>query len=153
MALAIAQKMPDAEVYATEISDRALEYASKNAQINGIGNVTFLAGDLFDPVEDMTFHIIASNPPYIRTEDIPTLQEEIVRWEPHRALDGGKDGLRYYREIIGNLEQYLFKDGKCFLEIGFDQKADVESLAHASGLKSIFKKDLSGHYRIAVLSF
>jgi release factor glutamine methyltransferase len=153
MALAIAKNIPDAEVYATDISGTALEYALENARLHGIDNVTFLLGDLFDPVRGKKFHVIVSNPPYIKSADIPGLQGEIRDWEPVEALDAGKDGLDFYRRIINDLGRYLLRDGQCFLEIGFDQRDEVESLAKQSNLKAIFKKDFSGHYRIAILSF
>jgi release factor glutamine methyltransferase len=153
MALAIAKNIPDAEVYATDISLAALDYANENAQINGIDNVIFLSGDLFDPVRGKKFHLIVSNPPYIKSADISGLQGEIRDWEPVEALDAGEDGLEYYRRIISDLGKYLLRDGQCFLEIGFDQRDKVASLAKQSNLKAIFKKDFSGHYRIAILSF
>ncbi len=153
MALAIAKNIPDAEVYATDISDAALEYARENARLHGVDNVTFLSGDLFGPVRGKKFHIIVSNPPYIKSADIPGLQEEIRDWEPVEALDAGEDGLEYYRRIMSDLGKYLVRNGQCFLEIGFDQKDAVESLARKYGFGSDFQKDLSGHYRIAILSF
>lgn len=153
IALAIAAHMTHAGVYAVDISDIALEYAGENAGINGIGNVTFLKGHLFEPVRDLKFHIIVSNPPYIKSADIPYLQEEIRMWEPIEALDAGEDGLDYYREIIANLETCLLDRGRCFLEIGFDQRDALEALAGQYGFRSSFRKDFAGHYRIMELSF
>lgn len=153
MALAIAKSVPWADVYATDISGEALHYAQENARNNSIHNVSFLQGDLFQPVNDQKFHIIVSNPPYIKSADIPGLQREISEWEPLQALNGGEDGLEYYRKIIRDLDRHLMEGGQCFLEIGFDQSNDVASLARKYGFTSDFQKDLSGYYRIAVLSF
>jgi release factor glutamine methyltransferase len=153
MSLAIAKDIPDAEVYATDMSGTALEYALENAQLHGITNVRFLQGDLFDPVSGKKFDIIASNPPYIKSSVIPDLQTEIRNWEPIEALDAGEDGLLYYKRIIDDLEKYLLDGGRCFLEIGFDQKDAIASLAQKHDLSAIFKKDLAGHDRFVILSF
>lgn len=153
IALALAAHLKNSRIYAVDSSHEALRYAHENAKKNKISNVSFLRGDLFAAVAEQAFHIIVSNPPYIKTDDIDALQDEIRLWEPRDALDGGCDGLTYYREIVAHLEKHLLRTGKCFLEMGFDQKDSIASLADAVGLKSTFKKDLSGHSRIAVLSF
>ncbi|MEE9523355.1 MAG: peptide chain release factor N(5)-glutamine methyltransferase [Thermodesulfovibrionales bacterium] len=153
MALAIANNIPDAEVYATDISGTALEYARENARLHGIDNVTFLLGDLFDPVRGKKFHVIVSNPPYIKSADIPDLQGEIRDWEPVEALDAGEDGLEYYRRIISDLGKYLVRNGQCFLEIGFDQRYEIESLVKQRDFNISFRKDLAGYDRTAILSF
>lgn len=100
VALALANEFPDAEVYGTDASEDAISYARENGRINGIGNVTFLRGSLFEPIMEILtadspspFDVIASNPPYIRSNDIQYLQPEIREWEPAEALDGGKTAL------------------------------------------------------------
>src|SRR4030067_2923202 len=108
LALALAGVFPDFKVYGTDISGVAIECAIKNAEINGIKNVIFLKGNLFEPIEKLptsnfqlpTFDLIISNPPYIRTDDIKNLQSEIKEWEPVNALNGGVDGLDFYRMLI-----------------------------------------------------
>jgi len=152
IALALAQKLPDAEVCGTDGSAQALEYARENAAVNSIRNVTFLRGDLFEPVRGRRFHIIVSNPPYIRSADIATLQEEVSQWEPREALDGGPDGLDYYRRIVAEAAEYLEKRGKCFLEMGHDQREALSALAQRHGFRASFRKDLAGLDRIAILS-
>ena len=115
LALAIAKHFPDAEVYGTDISKDAIKYAKENAELNGIRNVTFLKGSLFEPLSQLlthnssllTFNVIVSNPPYIRSGDILNLQPEINKWEPRNALDGGEDGLSYYRTILSEAPKYL----------------------------------------------
>ncbi|GBD99254.1 release factor glutamine methyltransferase [bacterium BMS3Abin07] len=153
IALALASKNPAFEVLATDNSDEALKYARENAGINSIRNARFLRGNLFEPVQGMKFDIIVSNPPYIRTSEIPDLQEEICNWEPVNSLDGGEDGLDYYRMIIASLGNYLLPGGKCFFEVGWDQGDALTELARNYGLRSEFKKDYSGHDRIMMLSF
>jgi len=159
LALALAKEFPDAQVYGTDISEVAIEYAQKNAEINGIKNVTFLKGSLFEPLRELftvhlslfAFDLIISNPPYIRKDDIKTLQPEIKDWEPIVALDGGEDGLNYYRAIIPESRNYL-KDGGCIiLEIGISQADEVREVTEHAGFKDIsFRKDYAGIERIMV---
>jgi len=159
LALALAKEFHDARVYGTDISEVAIEYAEKNAEINGIKNVTFLRGSLFEPLGELftvhhslfTFDLIVSNPPYIKKGDIRTLQPEIKNWEPVEALDGGEDGLHYYRLIIPESRNYL-KDGGCIiLELGISQADEVSKVAEHAGFKDIsFRKDYAGIERILI---
>ena len=150
IALSLAQALPAARVFGTDVSARALAYAKKNASDNGIRNITFMKGSLFCPVkEDMTFDLITANPPYIRTADIRGLQREIREWEPLRALDGGADGLGFYREILSKASAYLKKDGCILLELGFGQAEPVREIAGESGFRNItLIKDFSGIERV-----
>ena len=113
LALALAKEFPDAQVFGTDISEIALGYARRNADSNGINNVTFLQGNLFEPFTSSLHHfshffdLIISNPPYIKSDDIKNLQTEIKDWEPLNALDGGTDGLDFYRAIIPTARQFL----------------------------------------------
>jgi release factor glutamine methyltransferase len=97
------------------------------------------------------FDIIVSNPPYIKTEVIKTLDKEVQN-EPVIALDGGADGLRFYRELIDNAHKYLVEGGNLFMEIGYDQKNSIMNLINESkNYKNIyFKKDLGNNYRLCV---
>ena len=148
--LAIAKKFPDAEIYGTDISATAVRYAKKNADLNSIKNVVFLKGSLFEPLEEsLKFDLITSNPPYIKTSDLAGLQREIRDWEPVEALDGGKDGLDFFRRIFSEAGKYLKENGKLMLEIGFDQAEPVKEIAVKSGFKKItFIKDFAGIDRI-----
>lgn len=150
ISLALAKEFPDTEIYGTDISAAAIRYAKKNAELNGINNVVFLKGSLFEPLEEsLKFDIIISNPPYIKTADIQSLQKEIRDWEPVEALDGGNDGLDFYRKIFSEAEKYLKKHGKIMLEVGFDQAEPVKEIAKMSGLKKItLIKDFAGIDRI-----
>ncbi len=152
IALALAKAFPRARVVGSDLSKTAVIYARRNAKRNGIGNATFLRGDLFEPVEERNFHCIVSNPPYITTSAMRELPEEIREWEPEEALHGGTDGLDYYRRIMAGLKEYLRHEGRCYLEIGHDQKRALEGLSRGYGFTVECKKDYSGHDRIAILS-
>src|SRR4030042_3662278 len=137
LALALAREFPDAKVYGTDTSENAIRYAKENAELNCINNVTFLEGNLFDPIAELatrqpspvTFDLIVSNPPYIRRNDIKNLQLEIKDWEPVEALNGGEDGLDYYRAIIPGAKGYLKEGGYLILEIGAGQSREVRRIA------------------------
>jgi release factor glutamine methyltransferase len=152
LALAIARAFPSASVYGVDISAHALDYALKNAAENNIENVDFVKGDLFEPLGGMSFDCIVSNPPYIRTSEIQGLQTEIKNHEPLNALDGGEDGLDFYRSIIGQSSRYLKKSGIIALELGFEQSEDLHAIALCSGFSDVsFIKDYSGINRICII--
>jgi len=154
LALALAKHFPGAEVFGTDISAEALQYARQNASINSIGNVTFLEGDLYEPVKGIRFDIIVSNPPYIRRSDIGNLQPEIREWEPREALDGGEDGLIFYGEILSRAKEYLGSNGFMVMELGEGQTRNVIEIAENSGFGSFsVSKDYSGVERFLILAF
>lgn len=151
IALALAREFPDARVYATDVSAKAMRYARDNADCNGIGNITFLKGSLFTPVAEhiSSFDLITANPPYIRTSDISGLQREVREWEPLRALDGGEDGLDFYRKILSKAVVFLKKNGWIFFELGFGQSETVAEIAAHAGFKNIeMTKDFAGIDRV-----
>jgi release factor glutamine methyltransferase len=149
VALALAKEFPDAGVYGTDVSKEALAYARKNAKMNGIKNARFLQGSLLDPVEGRKFSIITANPPYIRRDELETLQREIRDWEPVGALDGGEDGMDFYRQILSSAGEHLSPGGCIFLELGFDQAGLVQKLAQEQGFKDVaLINDYSGIGRI-----
>lgn len=150
IAISIAKNVPNAEVYAVDISEKALDVASKNVQ-RLEAKVRFIKSDLFKNLKNMKFDIIVSNPPYIKKEDIKFLSEDVQK-EPQIALDGGYDGLDFYRKISKQAIDYLkFGSFLCF-EIGYDQKEEVteiiENLEHYKG--TYCKKDLCGNDRIII---
>lgn len=149
IAICLKKHNPKLQVVASDISTEALEVAQKNAKNNGV-EIDFIDSDLFRNIEK-NFDIIVSNPPYIKTDVIKTLSLEVQN-EPHLALDGGKDGLYFYREIIGNAYKYLNQQGYLILEIGYDQKEDVIKLINdCEQYEEIYsKKDFSGNDRIIV---
>ncbi len=153
LALALAKEFRDAMVYGTDISEKALSYAEKNAHLNDINNITFLRGHLFEPfsadIPDRLFDLIISNPPYIRSGDIETLQPEIRDWEPQIALDGGAEGLDYYREIIPAARMFLKDGGMLMFELGEGCAGDVLNIMKDIGyLKIEVQRDYAGIERI-----
>lgn len=130
-----------------DISDKALTIARQNAQKLEV-NAQFLQSDLFAEVEGV-FDVIVSNPPYIRTDIIRQLQEEVKFHDPMLALDGKEDGLYFYRRIVEESPKYLKKAGKLFFEIGHDQAEDVVRLLTNAGFAEVtVKKDLAGLDRV-----
>ncbi|MBP3255462.1 MAG: peptide chain release factor N(5)-glutamine methyltransferase [Clostridia bacterium] len=144
--ISIAKNVNDATVTLSDISNKALEIAKKNAKQNDV-NVSFIESDMFENISEK-FDIIVSNPPYIKTEVIQTLDKGVQN-EPYIALDGGKDGLDFYRILVEKSKEYLNNGGMLIMEIGYDQKEDVEKLLVDSGYSDVYsKKDLSGNDRI-----
>lgn len=150
IAVSLVKLLNNVLVYASDISENALKIAEENANSNS-ANVFFFKSDIFENISKLyKFDIIVSNPPYIETKTIESLSEE-VKNEPHIALDGGEDGLVFYREIIKNAKEYLNPNGYLALEIGYNQKEKVEKLLDENGYKNIYsKKDLSGNDRVVV---
>lgn len=135
-----------------DIDANAVSLAKKNAKNLGI-DATFAVSDLFEAVEG-TFDLITSNPPYIPTKVIETLDPEVKDYEPMAALDGGEDGLTFYRLIAAKAKQYLKRGGMIFFEIGYDQGEDVSEIMKENGYRHIeVKKDLAGLDRIVSAHF
>lgn len=159
IALALAIEFPDAKVYGTDTSEVAIRYAEENARINDINNVEFLRGSLFEPFGKLTAPgqssfkagLIISNPPYIKRDEIGNLQPEITDWEPGEALDGGEDGLNYYKMLIPEARNYLKENGYLVLEIGIGQSDEVKWMAEEAGFQDIIViRDYSGIERILI---
>lgn len=151
IALAIAKHLPEALIYGTDKSEVAIDYAKKNASENNIKNVSFIAGNLFEPVANIKLDCIVSNPPYIKRSEIQNLQVEIKNFESLEALDGGEDGLDFYRKIFDEAPDYLKEGGMVIFEIGFDQSEEVKKLAAVAGFRDIsFIKDYAGIKRIFI---
>lgn len=126
LAVSMSLEVPDAQVHAADLSPDALAVTAKNAELLG-ASVTLHQGDLFAAVPEPAFDVIVSNPPYIPSADCLTLQEE-VRREPMMALDGGTDGLNFYRRIASDAPKFLRPGGVLLLEVGFDQAEAVMAL-------------------------
>ena len=150
--ISIAKNVKNAKVYAVDISEKALEIAKKNAEALRVKQkVNFIKSDLFEKVKKMKFDIIVSNPPYIKKEDINYLSEEVQK-EPKIALDGGIDGLDFYRKIVRQGYEYLKYGSYLCFEIGYDQKIDVIEIIENENkyIDTYCKKDLYGNDRIIV---
>lgn len=126
IALALKHRVPKAAVTASDLSDDALAIAKGNAQMLGL-DVVFVKSDLFQNIEGI-FDMIVSNPPYIPSSDCLQLDRNVRDYEPMMALDGGRDGLDFYRAIAKEAPKHLRADGYLMLEVGFDQSDDVMAL-------------------------
>lgn len=130
-----------------DISEKALAVARDNADALGM-KADFIQGDLFENVKGK-FSMILSNPPYIPSAVIETLQEEVRLHDPREALDGKEDGLYFYRRIVKESREYLLAGGYLLLEIGHDQAEEVSGLMHQAGYSDVrVKKDLAGLDRV-----
>ena len=157
IAISLAKELPEARIWAVDISPDALRMAQINAARHQVAaQITFLLGDLFVPTADsgMQFDLIVANPPYIKSELIGELAPEIRDYEPVLALDGGIDGLDYYRQIINQASWYLLDGGAILLEIGADQGDAVRHIfAPTAGFAPAeIYQDLAGQNRVIAAS-
>lgn len=151
IAISLAKYLEDAKIIATDVSEEALNIAKRNAKNLGQEEkINFVKSDMFEKI-DKKFDIIVSNPPYIKTD---VIKEYSLEYEPKIALDGGEDGLIFYRTIIENGYKYLNETGAIALEIGYDQKEEVMEIAKESNqYKNIScVKDLNGNDRVIIIS-
>lgn len=146
IAISLAHYIPNSTVFAMDISEDALKVAKKNAKKNNT-NIMFIHHDIMQPTNG-SYDIIVSNPPYIETDIIPTLDTNVRDYEPHTALDGGKDGLRFYKRIINLSKNLLTKNGMLCFEVGHTQAGSVSQLMHDFEVKII--PDLCGIDRVVV---
>jgi release factor-specific protein-(glutamine-N5) methyltransferase len=144
------QKKSGCKVTAADISEKAVKSAKSNAEENN-AEIEFIVSDMFENLGGRKFDIIISNPPYIKSADIGGLEREVKGYEPLSAIDGGEDGLKYYKIIAENAEDYLNDGGSILLEIGYNQSGEVKKLF--SEYKNIeIIKDLDGIDRILIIS-
>ena len=136
-------------VFASDVSKAALEVAKKNAKAIG-AKVKFVESDLFKAFKREKFDIIVSNPPYIASKEILTLDDEVKKYDPLISLDGGEDGLYFYREIANLSPKFLKEGGELILEIGSTQGGSVKKLLQNNFKNIKIKKDYSGNDRIVV---
>ncbi|MCR5430059.1 MAG: peptide chain release factor N(5)-glutamine methyltransferase [Eubacterium sp.] len=149
IAITVSDMCDNATVVGSDVSKDAIEVAGKNNEIN-CTDVEFVESDLFNNIEGL-FDVIVSNPPYIKTEEIENLMDEVKLHDPRLALDGGESGLDFYKQIIEQSKEYLKTDGKIFFEIGFDQAEEVSSILKENNYHDIVvKKDLSGLDRVVI---
>ncbi len=153
IAIALAQLIPSATIFATDLSKQALDLAQKNAIAHHVGNrIRFVREDLFSDKEGLRgwADLMVSNPPYIPTKDLDGLDPEVQK-EPRMALDGGKDGLDAIRAIVKMAPKMLKPGGILAMEIGAKQGSAVTKLFAAAGLEGVvIKKDAQGLERFAI---
>ena len=153
IAISIAQERPRAEVHATDLSPVALEAAERNARVNG-ASVRFHRADLFAglPIPGRTIDLLVSNPPYIEADVLERLAPEVRDWDPRRALDGGPDGLLFYRRIFDEAPSLLRGGADVVLEVGDGQGEVVLELGETVGFSPLgLRGDLAGTPRAALL--
>jgi len=148
---ALAKEVSCSHVIGVDMSEEAISMAKENIEANSLSSsVTILEGDLFEPVGEKFFHLIVSNPPYIPKGDLKGLQPEVGKYEPLSALNGGDDGLDYYRTIIPESLKHLHPGGWLMVEHGEGQSEAIVKLFENTGqfeeVKAI--KDLAGIYRV-----
>lgn len=153
IAISLAHYIKGSEVLAVDFSDICVKTARKNAETNGVAERTQVikADIMTDFFDGDKFDVLVSNPPYIKTEVLDSLMTDVRDFEPTSALDGGDDGLIFYRRIAGLLPALLKKGGFLALEVGHDQAEDVAKILAAAGCTEIdFHTDLTGIRRVVV---
>ena len=154
IAIALKKEEPNLDVYASDISAEALEVAKINAQNNEC-DIHFLEGSMLEPYidNDLKFDILVSNPPYIKS--VEKVDSAVLDYEPHVALFGGEDGLKFYREIFENAHKILNKKALAFFEMGYDQKEALSALArdYYNDVDIKVFKDINGKDRMLMLKF
>ncbi len=152
IAISIAKYAENAVLFASDISKNAIEVAKKNAKANNVEDkIEFIESNLFEKIPQTKFDIIVTNPPYIKRSEISKLDIDVQN-EPNTALDGGIDGLDFYRKIANKAYDYLKYNGYLCMEIGYDQKEFVLDILNYENRYSntYSKKDLYGNDRIIV---
>lgn len=150
--LSLLHELRNADGLGTDLSEEALEAARENAVRLGLQErAAFRQGDLWEPVGDERFDLIVSNPPYVPTEVIPTLEPEVRCGEPYAALDGGEDGLVFYRRIMREAAGHLKPSGIIIVESGFDEAPQIAALMQDQKLRGIRTvKDYGGLDRVVL---
>ena len=152
--VSLAKYIKDCQVYSLDISDKALSIGLKNAISNEVEDkINFIKSNIFSGIEDkgLELDVIVSNPPYIRRADIETLHTQVKDYEPYIALEGGEDGLNFYRDITRESVKYLKDKGILAFEVGHDQAEDVSQILKHNGYTNIYtKKDLQGIDRVVI---
>ena len=137
------------DVVASDISQEAIKVAKENAQFHD-ATIKFIQSDIFDNIDDK-FDVIVSNPPYIDRKDKVTMQDNVLKYDPHLALFAEEEGMYFYRKIIEQVNNYLNNNGVIFFEIGYDQKEKIIKLADMNGYSAEVYKDINGRDRMAFL--
>jgi protein-(glutamine-N5) methyltransferase, release factor-specific len=147
--ISVAKHLPYQELLLVDLSEKALAMAKKNAEKHLGENVTLLQSDLLTGVQGKKFSLLLSNPPYIVSRVIPGLDREVSEYEPKMALDGGEDGLVFYRRIAREAKAVLLPGARLYLEIGYDQGESVKDIFQKEGYEAVeVFPDLSGNPRV-----
>lgn len=147
--ISVAKHLPYQELLLVDLSEKALAVAKKNAEKHLGGNVRLLQSDLLTEVQEKRFSLLLSNPPYIVSKVIPGLEREVSEYEPKMALDGGEDGLIFYRRIAKEAKAVLLPGARLYLEIGYDQGESVKDIFQKEGYEAVeVFPDLSGNPRV-----
>ena len=147
--ISVAKHLPYEELLLLDLSEKALAVAKKNAEKHLGENVTFLQSDLMREVRGKKFSLLLSNPPYIASRVIPGLDREVSEYEPKMALDGGEDGLLFYRRIAKEAKAVLLPGARLYLEIGYDQGESVKDIFQKEGYEAVeVFPDLAGNPRV-----
>ena len=147
--ISVAKHLPYQELLLVDLSEKALAVAKKNAEKHLGENVTLLQSDLLTGVQEKKFSLLLSNPPYIVSRVIPGLDREVSEYEPKMALDGGEDGLVFYRRIAKEAKAVLLPGARLYLEIGYDQGESVKDIFQKEGYEAVeVFPDLSGNPRV-----
>ncbi|OPZ86006.1 MAG: Release factor glutamine methyltransferase [Firmicutes bacterium ADurb.Bin419] len=151
IAISLAYFIKNSKVTAVDISRGALSVARNNAVKCGVEDrITFIESNLFSNIPPLNFDIIVSNPPYIPAQDIESLERQVKDFEPRSALDGGKDGLNFYRRITKDSVSFLNIDGLLAFEVGINQSRDVVEIMKESFKEIKIEKDLAGIERVVM---
>ena len=152
IAIALCKEEPNLNVVASDISEPALAVARKNAEENK-ANIKFICGSMLEPYMDLgiKFDILVSNPPYIKNDEI--LETSVVDFEPHVALFGGDDGLKFYRQIFESAKKIMAEKGLLFFEMGYDQRQNLTNLAsqYFENAEIEVFKDINGKDRMLMI--
>lgn len=152
--VSLAKYIQKSKLMSFDISEIPLEVGPINAKNNGVEDkIEFKKSDLFSAIKDsgVMFDVIVSNPPYIPRKDVLELHTQVKDYEPYNALEGGEDGLDFYRDITIQSGKYLKKDGILAYEVGHDQAPDVELIMKNNGYRDIYKKkDIQGIDRVVI---
>lgn len=158
IALALAQQYPQSHATGIDIKQQAIELAKKNAIKNSIHNVTFLHSDLYSALNNQSFDLIVSNPPYISFAEWENLEASVKEWEDAQALQAHDDGYEIIKKIIDQAKKYLHNNKKyatkklprLIIEVGYLQASTVADYMKDAGFETIIKKDAQGHERVVV---
>ena len=140
IAVSIVKRLPFVKMTASDISKNSLSVAVENAALNGVGDkIKFVRSDMFKTLKKTKYHMIISNPPYIAKKDMKNLMKDVKDFEPSQSLDGGREGLKFYKEIIKKAPEHLHPDGYLALEMGFAQSDKVKKIFMQGGRFDILK--------------